>query len=95
MTVGAVGAVAAPRAAKTLIGFVPRAASAPGTKWTVRVYASAASPRVLASCSATAAAGQCTVGQLVRGRTFYMTVVKTGAAWPVVKKAIRIKVRVL
>jgi hypothetical protein len=82
-------------AKRTAIGFTPRVASAPATRWTVRVYASATSGRVLASCTATAKSGICTVGPLLRGRTYYFTVVKTGATWPVVKVAPRAKVRVL
>jgi hypothetical protein len=78
----------------TAIGFTPRVASSPATKWTARVYASASSTRVLASCTATAKSGVCTVGKLVRGRTYFVTVVKTGSKYAVIKAAPRAKVRV-
>jgi hypothetical protein len=81
-------------AKSTAIGFTPRVRSAASTPWTVRVYASATSTRVLGSCRSTTKAGACTVGTLLRGRTYYLTVVRTGATWPVIKLAPRVKVRV-
>ena len=84
-----------PAAKRTVIAFTPRVASAPSTRWTVRLYSTARSTQVLATCTATAKAGQCSVPQLQRGRTYYASIVKTGSTAAVIKAAVRTKVRVL
>jgi hypothetical protein len=83
-----------PNANRTVIAFTPRVATAPATRWTVRVYSTTRSTQVLASCTATAQAGTCSTVRLQRGRTYYVSIVKVGSTTAAVKAALRTKVRV-
>ena len=62
-----------------------------GKKYTVRVYPSRTSHRVLSTCTASAKASLCTAPHLVSRHAYYVSVVPTGAVWRVIKAAPRTK----
>ncbi len=80
-----------PKGTMTVAWTPPRALIARSTSYTVRIYPSRTSNRVLTTCKATAAIGACTVRGLVSGRTYYVSAVPTGATWPVIKVAVRLR----
>jgi hypothetical protein len=94
VTTGPVVTLAPRNAAKGTLTVAWTKANTPATakaRWTVRVFPSATSNKVLTSCVSTGAAARCTVRGLVSGRTYYVSVTPTGAPWPVVKAALRVK----
>jgi hypothetical protein len=81
-TIGARGTI-------TVAWAPPKTKAMSGKRYTVRVYPSRTSYRVLTNCTASAKASLCTVAHLLSQHSYYVSVVPTGAVWRVIKTAPR------